>query len=324
MMKKRIEEDFNQVIEACENISEYYLFEGQLENLESILSMMKKISELQEVTEEQQARCLICEANLKQRKSFLEAEVDLTIERKMLEKGLLLAEKSNNKELQARALNTIGSCIYREGIQRGIFDEALEYYEKALKISKEIDDKRGIADNLFSMGLFYENKRDGTEKEREKSNQFYEEALIIAEKGKCMTEMALINRHLAFHELRIKDYEKALDYALKSLKIREEIGMKVFMPFQYLAIGDIYYEKKELEKARDYFQKAYLAAGKIGLENIISERFKLHLEFVEDRYLETNKEILLGIYEKMAIIAKAGKNKELAEIIKKKIKSLGK
>ncbi|NHJ49567.1 MAG: tetratricopeptide repeat protein [Asgard group archaeon] len=322
IIEHRIEEQLTNSIGSLCDISEYYLFEGKFKELEITFSLLNQIRNLPETNDEQKARILINEAKLRQRMSFLETDVSLDNEKKMIEEGLILAEKSGNKELQARALNIFGRCIYREKLVSGQYKEALEYYEKALKICKEINDQRGMADNLLSIGLFFENKSDTTDEEKETSLKYYEDALIIAEKGNYKTELTLIYRHIAGHALRRKESDKALEFALKSLRIREEMGMKIFITFQYISIGDIYYDRGEMKEAKEFYQKAFDNASKLGIGNVIVDRFLMILESLEKKYMQTEKERLLNIYKKLEFLFQSGNDKEAAKKISKKMKSL--
>ena len=60
------------------------------------------------------------------------------------------------------------------------------------------------------------------------------------------------------------DYPRALDYYLKSLKIREEVNDKLRMSISYNRLGTIYFRLSELEKALDYYQKSLQIARESG------------------------------------------------------------
>ena len=60
-----------------------------------------------------------------------------------------LAEATGNKKQMARALNNQGATFY---IQSN-YGQALEYYDKSLKIIKDIGDKRGMAFLYNNIGV---------------------------------------------------------------------------------------------------------------------------------------------------------------------------
>ncbi len=305
---------YDGLIEAICKIGEYHYFKGQLEELAILLEAVNQLMKLP-VTKEQKARILIQKVRIRTRQSFLGDEVNFTREKVMLEEALQLAEIAESEILQADALILLGECFYREGITTGIFDQALDYYEQALAIRREINDKRGIADALFQLGTFYENKKDSNEQDKQKALEFYQEALQVAEEGEFKFELALIYRHIAYGFYRKQDFEQAINYAEKSASLREEIGFKITLPFQYLSIGDLYYAKKDVDNAKNYYQKAYSTAKSIGQEQMIYQRLVLLLERIDRDYREQDKESVLEYYKQALTVFQVGKDiKGIAEI----------
>ena len=60
------------------------------------------------------------------------------------------------------------------------------------------------------------------------------------------------------------NYEKALEYYEKSLKISEEIGCKKGMGKSYNNIGNIYLNQGNYEKALEYYEKSLKISEEIG------------------------------------------------------------
>jgi class 3 adenylate cyclase len=67
-----------------------------------------------------------------------------------------LAEKSGLKKQMADALNTQGISFWI----RGDYPNALDYYQRSLKIKEEIGDKNGIANSLNNIGIIYQYQGD--------------------------------------------------------------------------------------------------------------------------------------------------------------------
>jgi serine phosphatase RsbU (regulator of sigma subunit) len=96
------------------------------------------------------------------------------------------------------------------------------------------------------------------------------------------------------------NYEKALEYYGKSLKIREEIGDKKGMGGSYNNIGIIYKNQGKYEKALEYLLKS---------KNIMEE-----LNIISD--LDETAKKLMEVYEKLGKPQKALENYKLYVIIK--------
>ena len=64
------------------------------------------------------------------------------------------------------------------------------------------------------------------------------------------------------------DYDKALEYYDKSLKIREELGDKYGMGYSLVNIGLVHYDKGEYNKAIEYLEKSLAIQKEIGFKVI--------------------------------------------------------
>ncbi len=101
----------------------------------------------------------------------------------------------------------------------GQVDKAIEYYQKALAIDKEIGDRRGEGNRLGNLGSAYSDLG-----QVEKAIEYYQKALAIAQEiGDRRNEGAhLGSLGLAYSDLGQVD--KAIEYYQKALAIAQEIG----------------------------------------------------------------------------------------------------
>jgi len=170
---------------------------------------------------------------------------------KLIENGksdLKRARKLKDREKEAKALNNMGLgfdylCSY---------DEALDYYLKALRIYEEVDQQKGIAKLFNHIGMIYKRLKN-----HDKALEYYQRALNIYqrigdEKGIANALTYIGNIH--YHFL---NYDKALDYFYKSLRLYERIGDKKGITFPLNNTGTIYRKTGELEKALEYFSKSF-------------------------------------------------------------------
>ena len=140
-----------------------------------------------------------------------------------------------------------GRSIYIKGITEAIqsnYDQALGYYNEALKLYENIDFKTGVANCYNAMGIAYKNKG-----EKRKSIAYLEKAILIEEEigGKNLSA-SLINLGSAYQD--IGSYDEALTYLKKALLIATagENGL--------YNIGSIYETQKYYDKAMKSYEKA--------------------------------------------------------------------
>ncbi|MFX0007111.1 MAG: hypothetical protein ACFFA7_01070 [Promethearchaeota archaeon] len=314
----------NLFTEFCDNvykISEVYRFEGRFNEAMLFFESIKPILDFDNLRNEDKARILIQFAKIRMDHKFLK-DFDYSEEMKMLQDAQKLAESSNAKSVQADALDLYGNCIYRTRILEGDFEEALKYYDEALSIRTQIQDKLGITWSYFHLGIYHENKKDPDEKDHQTSFEYFEKGLKIALEEDFKLEQSYLYRHLAGHYAYNRDdLNKGLEYFKKSAELREEIGFIFSLQFAYFAIGFIYFMKKDLVNALEYFKQTFVAAEKV-------ERIKPLMVLIHRRGNEIVEEIgvdaAINYYRLMINAAKPITQVDGIEELEIKIKRLSK
>lgn len=146
------------------------------------------------------------------------------------EKGLELAKGMGNKQAIGVFLTIIG-VVYAD---LGDYPQALSYYEKALKIHREI----GVP--------------TGTE-EANMGDVYLEEGRL--DKARAVFERLNYPIRLGRYYLEVKDYEKAQEKFTRSLKRDEEKRNAAFLVADYIGLGLSYEGLKDYQKAKDYYRK---------------------------------------------------------------------
>jgi len=140
----------------------------------------------------------------------------------------------------------------------GDLRKAIDFYEKALAIFREIGDRRGEGYSLGNLGAAYFNLGDPR-----KAIEFYEKALDISrEIGDRQGEgINLGNLGLAYSHLG--DPRKAIDFNEKALDISREIGDRRGEGHRLGNLGLAYFNLGDPQKAIGFYEKALAISRRI-------------------------------------------------------------
>lgn len=160
-----------------------------------------------------------------------------------------------NKQVHEALLGNLGLVYSDLGDTR----KAIEYYEQALKISREIGDRRGEGVDLGNLGNAYH--RLG---ETRKSIEYYEQALKIAreteDRGGESTNLGnLGNAYSDMGETRI-----AIEYYKQALEIAREMKDRREEERRLGSLGLAYSDLGEQRKAIEYHKQALKISREIG------------------------------------------------------------
>ncbi|MBM4171305.1 MAG: tetratricopeptide repeat protein [Ignavibacteria bacterium] len=157
-----------------------------------------------------------------------------------------LAEKINNKSLQAKAINLIG-VVYRN---LGNFDKALSNYKKALQFAEEAKDSMQIAYSYNNIGGIY--RLEGNNK---LALDYILQALKFFEKigDKKGAAFCTINVGLIYRNQ--ESYLKALEYLNYTSRLRDEINDKPGKALALNLIAEVYFAMNEINVALKYYKE---------------------------------------------------------------------
>jgi serine phosphatase RsbU (regulator of sigma subunit)/Tfp pilus assembly protein PilF len=163
-------------------------------------------------------------------------------------KELHLARKLNYKKGIAQAMINV-AIMYRSGTSN--YDLALYYDRMALKLMREIGNKKGEAIALGNIGLTFSEKGD------------YKQALEFLRQGLKMQELIGDKRGVAIANINIANiyhtqgnYTEAMSAHLISLKMNEELGNKNGIGSCYNNIGTLLYSQQKIDESLGYYLKA--------------------------------------------------------------------
>ncbi|MFN3998989.1 ATP-binding protein [Algoriphagus sp.] len=167
--------------------------------------------------------------------------------------SIQLAEKLGLEKVKGNALNIKGVAQ----LIRSDYEDALKTHLEALQIRENLQDSTGLLESNLNIGNVY--YRNG---EMAKAAEMYQKALMYGVALKNLRGQSLIYNNLGnYHSDRWtkngnqEDYDLALDYLQKSLKIKEELGdfrgsVKTLTQLAGLS------QKSDREKAGSYLVRA--------------------------------------------------------------------
>jgi two-component system, sensor histidine kinase PdtaS len=136
--------------------------------------------------------------------------------------------------------------------------KALEYYQKSLNISTEIDDRRGQAQSYNNIGLIYEANH-----QLPKALEYFEKALAINIQLGIKPGQSFNFRNIARMYQAQKNYPKAFEYTQKALKLNREIGEDNREGANLQLTGILFLEQEQYKEAETHFDQAMVIFKKI-------------------------------------------------------------
>jgi tetratricopeptide (TPR) repeat protein len=177
---------------------------------------------------------------------------------------LTQAGKLADARLLADVRDNLGLAIYSRDFRQNGMEEPRQLFEQALAARRKLDDRRGIAESLFHLGLTLENKKDPSADELRRAVASHEEALSIAAAGGFDIEASYAVRHLAGHKQDAGQLDEALAGFERSLMLRTRAGYVIYLAPALMAVGDVWKAKGNTSKAREYYERALAEADRLG------------------------------------------------------------
>ena len=157
------------------------------------------------------------------------------------------AQEKENKKWMADAVNTQGVSFKI----RGDFDQALEYFTRALEIRQEVGEQKQIASSMNNIGVIFDIQGDFST-----AQEWYRKSLKVSEEIGDKEEIANTLANLGASALDQGEYKTATDYLKRSLNIREEIQDQVGIGQVTLTIGYVYFKQGDYGNATDWLLSA--------------------------------------------------------------------
>ncbi|CAH3175968.1 unnamed protein product [Porites evermanni] len=170
-------------------------------------------------------------------------------------KLLVTLHNSGQKEVEGMTLLKVAKIYY----QRSKFEEAKQFYEKALSIMIEAGNNRGVGACYGNLGTVFFSVGQYT-----KAEEYLQKALVIRKEIGDKEGEAADYGNLGTVFRSVGQYTKAEEYLQKALVIRKEIGDKKGEASAYGNLGTVFQFVGQYIKAEEYLQKALVIRKGIG------------------------------------------------------------
>jgi len=200
-------------------------------------------------------------------------------------RALEMFRKSNSTLQEAMVLNNIGN-MYKT---KNDLKESLKYYFNALEIMEKLQKKISIAQYKGNIGNVYSLMGDPQAK------KYLEESARLMEATGDKKNIAETYHNLAQFYYKSKNYDKGLEWSVKSLKLAEEMMDLERKEQITLLISACYEEKGNHKKALDYYKEhdglgdSLSAAGNKDVLNKLNIEYETEKKELQIKNLETEK-----------------------------------
>jgi len=188
--------------------------------------------------------------------------------------ALLLAEKSNQKEMIAAACNEIGTLFKKNKD----LDKALSYYERALSESLDVKSNIQTANSYNNIGLVYEEKGSYT-----KALNHYQKSLSAYRKANDKLGESYSLEYIGYVYGLMKNFEPAITNLKESLVLRQELKDNYGIAISLTELAEVNRDKKDFEQAIYFATQAIAFCKEINYPDMMQNGYLLLSQIYEQK-----------------------------------------
>ncbi|WP_293271681.1 MULTISPECIES: CHAT domain-containing tetratricopeptide repeat protein [unclassified Microcoleus] len=141
----------------------------------------------------------------------------------------------------------------------GQCDKAIEFHEQSLVISREIRDRDAVSASLNGLGLAYNFLG-----QYDKAIEFHEQSLVISREIRDRQGEAISLNNLGLVYDYVAQYHRAIEFYEQSLVISRKIGNRKGEPGSLNGLGDTYRALGQYHRAIKFYEQSLVISRKIG------------------------------------------------------------
>lgn len=303
---KEAQGDFGGLVIACYNLGRVHFrlgnYQLSLEQFQKSLSIAEKINNLHIVARSCNEIGMVYENLSQSALAVRDNEANFKKALEFHERALKLYQEDNKLPLVGQSLNNIANTHSRLAINQFVaqygeawedslqkistnvilstFGKTFEYYNQALEIFEQIEDKKEIANVNINLGCHYNWARNWTQ-----AKKHINIGLNLAKELNSPLEISNALFTLGETSFRQGNFELAERYLLESAKIAEDLELKDVLRHSYNKLSKVYEQQGNMAKALDFFRKSTLIK-----DQIFSEQSQKAITEMQTKYETEKKE----------------------------------
>ena len=162
-----------------------------------------------------------------------------------------IALKVAKKSKDKKEIANCMSNIAHVYSKKNNYQKSLTLYNEAVQIQKELDDKKGYAKSLYNIGSIYSSQGIYNT-----ASEYYIKSLEIRIEIDDKIGMGYCLNSIGNLDLHLGNTKSALINFERSLNIQVEINDNYMMSYSLACIGYAYHQKKDFDTSLHYYEKA--------------------------------------------------------------------
>jgi len=220
-----------------------------------------------------------------------------------------IAEKYQDTIHWSNSINALGVVNRR----MGNYDSAYDLYQQAKKLAEEVKDNNGLFTATLNLAIIEKNKSQFEKAE----NSYLKAENIIHEKfNSDPSKLAAVYGNLSSMYKEKGEYQRALDYSLKTLELRKEKARDEEMANTYLGLAVV---SQKLERYKQSLR--YLETAEVYAKDNLEHEEKIYAVYSEVYKSQNKPQLAYEFLKKSSILRDSifnlGKAKQLDELTKK-------
>jgi tetratricopeptide (TPR) repeat protein len=198
----------------------------------------------------------------------LAAEGNYVDAAEMVSRARQLYEDLDDQEGVANALDALGRAIWLRG-GPDAYAEAQNYFSKALKIRRYLENDRAIASSLVNLGRIHHGKGYLVH-----ARKYFDEALsVYTQLGERWGELdATVGMGATWFEQ--SEYQRAADMWSRASKIAEEVGDRRSLCILLNNMGEAYIHLEDHASAQVFLREAREIASEVGEKRVVVDAMR--------------------------------------------------